>query len=123
MAEPRFDTDQIREEINGMADLAGEFLTGADSRRLRDTAFNPPKALRSGGVWQIPKDNPLETKESGREAGFLFGRMSFIWQVRSHNNAKQFNLENASTTIEIHSLNSTGAPISWNTDIGGAAHP
>lgn len=122
MAELHFSTEQIISEINGMADLAAEFLANTDGLQFRKAAFSLSKALDSTGVWQIPQTDPLETIESDREAGTLVGTLSFKWEVRRIT-PKKFSLAgNASTTIEIVNL-LNGPSVSWNTDIGGAAHP
>ncbi|SRR5258708_6917342 len=118
----RFSTDQITSEIQGMADLAEVFLSGQHSQSLRRAGHDLKNALRSGGIWQIPRHNPLETVES-EEAGSLFGRLSFQWEVRPVKTHRFFHVGNASTTIEIHGLSSSGPLVSWNTDIGGPSHP
>ena len=125
MAELHFSTDQIKAEMNGMADLAAEFLERMHSQRLREAAYSLGTALKTNGIWQIPQDHPLETTTTDeREAGVLFGRLSFRWEVRAIAQ-KTFSLAgNASTTIEIHNLDSTDVPpLSWNTDVGGSGHP
>jgi hypothetical protein len=123
MAELHFSTVQIRSELNGMADLAAEFLGRQDSQRLREASRSLTTALESTGVWQLPSENPLETVEAEREAGFLFGRLSFKWDVRKLTPTTFKVSGNASTTIEILNLGASAPPISWNTDIGGSGHP
>lgn len=122
MAELHFSTEQIKAETNGMAALAAPFLGRKHSDRFRRAAYDLNLALKSGGVWQIPAADPIETLENEGEAGVLFGTLSFKWEVREIT-PKTFSVSgNASTTLGIHSLE--GAPsVSWNTDIGGAAHP
>jgi hypothetical protein len=122
MAELQFSTDQIRAEINGMANLADEFLERSHSHRLRQAAYSLGLALKSGGVWQIPQNSPLQTLASEREAGSLFGRLSFKWEVRPVT-PHRFCLGNGSTTIEIRNRGSSAPLVSWNTDIGGRFHP
>ena len=123
MAELHFSTDRIKAETNGMADLAEKFLERGQSQQLRDAAHGLSRALASGGIWQISRHHPLETSAAEREAGMLFGRLSFKWEVRSINRETFSVTGNASTTIEIHDLERNSALISWNTDIGGSGHP
>jgi hypothetical protein len=123
VAELHFSTDQIQREMNGMADLAEEFLGRAHSQQLRGAAYGLAKALSTNGIWQIPQGHPLETTTAEHKAGILFGRLSFRWEVKAVNQ-KTFGVAgNASTTIEIHNLESDAPPLSWNTDIGGSGHP
>lgn len=121
MADLQFDTEQIFAETNGMADLAAEFLESNHAQRLRDAAYSLKRALGMGGVWQIPTENPLETLVAEREAGLLFGTLSFKWEVRRLT-SKTFSVSgNASTTMVI--VNEDLSAVSWNTDIGRAGHP
>ena len=122
MAELRFSTEQIRAETNGMAALAAKFLRGKDCDRFTKAAYDLKLALKSGGVWQIPSADPIETLETEGEADALVGTLSFKWEVREIT-SKTFSVSgNASTTLEIHSLGEAPS-LSWNTDIGGAGHP
>lgn len=124
MAELHFSTEQIRAETNGMAVLAARFLDPKHGKRLEKAAYDLTLALKTGGVWEIPEEYPLETLASEREAGSLFGRLSFRWEVRKLT-PKTFSVSgNASTTMEIYDLGGSSAPLlSWNTDIGGPGHP
>lgn len=106
-----------------MADLAEEFLGRVHSQQLRDAAHGLSRALASSGVWQISNQHPVETNAAEREAGSLFGRLSFKWEVRSITRETFSIVGNASTTIEIHNLETNSAPISWNTDVGASGHP
>jgi hypothetical protein len=122
MSELRFSTEQIRAETNGMSALAAPFLSRKHSDRFRKAAYDLELALKSGGVWQIPEADPIETLESEGEAGALFGTLSFKWEVKKITSQTFSVSGNASTTLEIHNLGEAPS-ISWNTDIGGAGHP
>jgi len=107
-----------------MADLAAEFLGRTHSQRLREASYNLGTALKSTGVWQLPQEYPLETVEAEREAGLLYGTLSFRWEVRELTPRTFSVLGNASTTVGIYDLGGSSAPLlSWNTDIGGTGHP
>jgi hypothetical protein len=124
VAELHFSTDQIQAEMNGMADLAAEFLERAHSQLFREAAYSLASALRTNGIWQIPQDHPLDTTVAERQGGALFGRLSFRWEVRKLT-PRTFSVSgNASTTMGIYDLGGSSGPLlSWNTDIGGAGHP
>ena len=122
MPELSFNIDQIKSEMHGITGLAGAFLGGTSQERLSLTAHALPTAVRHG-VWQIPREQPIETIPATCEAGELIGQFSFKWEVAAVPRSR-FRLTGISSTrLEILESQSKRPLIAWNNDIGNSGSP